>query len=94
MKEDLDSEVNSVQKISKYYGGRVKIVTVSDIENAVNSKNPDVLILHKVGPGNKQGKCMKFIISVSDGKPYYYNITDVTSKNPDAFLSDDFKKIQ
>jgi len=94
IKEDLDNEVNTVQRIAAFYDGKVKIVTEQEIVEAIASKNPNVLILHKVGPGKgNSGKCLKFIISVATGIPYYYNMTEITSKKPDAFLSADFKKL-
>jgi hypothetical protein len=94
IKEDLDTDVNTIEKIARVYSGKVKIVTETEIEQAVESGNKQVLILHKVGPGKgKTGKCLKFIIGAADGAPYYYNITEVTAKNPDAFSADDFKKL-
>ncbi len=94
VKDDLDNDVNTEAKIANFYSGQVRIVTESEIEAAIDARNPDVLILHKLGPGEgNSGKCLKFIISAADGIPYYYNITEISSKNPDAFLSSDFKKL-
>jgi len=92
--EELSQEVNSISKISAHYSGKVKIVKLPEIEKAIKDKNPDVLILHKIGPEEgKTGKCLKFILSVEDGMPYYFNMTDVNAKKPDAFLPEDFKKL-
>jgi hypothetical protein len=94
IQEDLDNEVNTVQKIAGVYDGKVKIVTEQEVAQAIASKNPDVLILHKVGPGDgNTGKCLKFIVSVATGIPYYYSITEISSNKPDAFLAADFKKL-
>jgi hypothetical protein len=94
LEEELSDDVNTVSKISQLYTGNVKIVSLSEIEKAIEDKNPDVLILHKIGPEEgKSGKCLKFILSVENGMPYYFNMTDVNPKKPDAFLSEDFKKL-
>ncbi len=91
--EDLDTEVKTVKKIAAFYEGKVKIVTQQEINQAIASKT-DVLILHKVGPGEgRSGKCLKFIVSAATGIPYYYSITEISSKKPDAFLAEDFKNL-
>jgi len=92
--DELNEDVNTVGKIAGYYTGKVRIVTVEEITNAIADKNQDVLILHIVSPvESNSGKCMKFIISVAEGAPYYYSITDVSAKKPGLFLSEDFKKL-
>lgn len=94
LKDELDQNVNTPEKIKKFYDGEIRIVSVSEIEKAIEEKNKQVLILHKVGPGEgKGGKCLKFIISAENGAPYYFNMTDVSSKKPDAFLAEDFQKL-
>lgn len=91
---ELDIEVNSPEKIAKYYSGKVKIVSQQEIETAISNGKSGVLILHKVGPGeSNSGKCLKFIVSASDGSPYFYSISDVSSRKPDAFTADDFKSL-
>ncbi len=94
LEDELDHNVNTHEKIEKYYSGAVRIVNLKEIEKAIADKNEHVLILHKVGPGDDRGgKCLKFLISVANGAPYYYNISDVSSGKSDAFLAEDFKKL-
>ena len=93
--EDLADNVNTIQKIKQYYQGEVKMVSTEDIENAFKQRLDNVVILHKVGPGNKatKGVCWKFLISAKDGMPLYFDQHKINTNNPDAFLSTDFEKI-
>jgi hypothetical protein len=95
LKDDLAEEVNSESKISDIYAGKVRIVSQQEIDQAISVKKKDVLILHKVAPGPQQktGTCLKFILSVEDGAPFYYNMTDISTKKPALFLPEDFKKL-
>ncbi len=96
LKEDLADNVNTIEKIKKYYQGVVKLVTTEDIENAFKQHTEnDVIILHKVGPGNNasKGVCWKFLISTKDGRPVYFDQHKINATNPDAFLASDFEKI-
>jgi hypothetical protein len=96
LKEELASDVNTVEKIKAVYPYSVKIATREEIQKAINEKNPKVAILHKVGPeGSTQGdsKCWKFIVSVSDGMPLYFSSHKITGDKPDALLEEDLKKL-
>ncbi len=94
IQSDMDTDVNTIEKIEKVYSGKVKFVTPEDIRQAVHEANSNVVFLHKVGPGSHNGyKCMKFLVLASDGCPLYYEMTGVSSGKPDAFLSSDFKAI-
>lgn len=92
-KEQLANDVNTLDKISKVYKHKVRIVTVEEIENAINQNKTGIAILHKVGPAKNKGRTLKFIIGIADGKPYYFNHTEVSSSRPDAFLIEDFKNL-
>lgn len=94
VKSDLDSDVNTESKISKYYDGKVKFVTQEEIRNAVHAGNTNVVFLHKIGPTGKTGyQCLKFLINAGDGTPLYFDMHKVNGKSPDAFLSSDFKSL-
>lgn len=94
IQSDMADEVNTLEKIKKYYDGTVKFVTVEEIRAAVHAGNSNVVFLHKVGPGTHTGHyCMKFLVCAADGCPVYYEMTPVSDNKPDAFLESDFKAI-
>jgi hypothetical protein len=95
-KEELPADLNTLEKIKAVYPYPVKLATREEIQAAIIARNPKVAILHKVGPeGSVQGdmKCWKFIVSVADGNPLYFDSHMIDSKKPDALLEDDFKKL-
>lgn len=95
-KEELPANFNTVEKIKTVYPYPVKLATREEIQAAIARKDPKVAILHKIGPeGAVQGdmKCWKFIVSVSDGNPLYFDSHMISSDKPDALLEDDFKKL-
>lgn len=94
-KEDLAPEINTVERIGKYYPYKVRIVDEEEIIRAVENKEKDVLIVHKVGPdGVKQtGTCMKMLIGTDDSVMYYYDSHIVDSKNANGLLISDLKRL-
>lgn len=95
LKEELGSDVNTEAKIKKVYPYKFKMVTTEDIEQAIKDQDPDVVFLHKVGPeGTKiDARCYNVIIGAADAKFYYFDYHKISDKNPDGFLSSDFKKL-
>lgn len=95
LKEELADDVNSAEEIAELYSGKIRIVEQEEIEKAISEKLENVLILHLIAPpsSQKSGKCLKFLISVADGAPYYYGIKDISPKAPALFLAEDFKKL-
>jgi len=93
--DDLAPEISSVEKIAAYYSYPVKIVGEEEIIRAVEEKDKDVLIVHKVGPdGVKQtGTCMKMLIGTDDAIMYYYDSHMVDSKNANGLLISDLKRL-
>jgi hypothetical protein len=91
---DLASNVNTVEKIKKFYPNSVKITTADEIEKAISENIPKVAFLHKVGPEGTvtgSGTCYKFIITAKEGKPLYFSNHNIGSGKPDALLDEDFK---
>lgn len=95
VREELAHDVNTVEKISALYPYPVKITTAEEIQKAIESSNPKVAFLHKVGPeGSAQdATSWSFILTTAEGKPLYFSNHKVNAKNPDAFLVDDFKEM-
>ena len=93
--EELAKDVNTEAKIKTVYDGPFKLVTKEDIQKAIAEKNPDVVFLHKVGPGKSQtnSRCFKILIGAADAQFYYFDYHNIDSKSPDGFLASDFKKL-
>lgn len=93
--DDLAPEVNTVERIALHYPYKVRIVTEEEIMSAIESKEKDVLIVHKVGPdGVKQtGTCMKMLVGTDDAVMYYYDSHMVDSRNANGLLISDLKRL-
>ncbi len=94
LQSDMSDEVNSLEKISKYFSGTVKFVTPEEIRSAIHAGNEKVVFLHQVTPGNSVGKwSLKFLLCASDGCPVYYDVTTVGAGKNGRFSASDFKAI-
>jgi len=93
--EELAKDVNTEAKINQVYDGAFKLVTHEDIQKAIVDKDPNVVFLHKVGPGKNQinARCYKILIGAADAQFYYFDDHKIDSKSPDGFLASDFKKL-
>lgn len=93
--EELGPNVNSLSKIKKVYPYDVKIVTREEIQQIIDNRDENAILLHKVGPGpeNRKARTFKVLISAADAKLYYFDWHMINKKHPDGFLIDDFKKI-
>jgi hypothetical protein len=95
LEEELAPSVYTAAKISKVYPYQFKLVTMDDIEKAIQDRDPDVVFLHKVGPeGTKlNARCYKVIIGAGDANFYYFDYHKISDKSPDGFLESDFKNL-
>ena len=93
--DELAKDVNTGDKIKKVYDGPFKLVTQEDIQKAIADKAPDVVFLHKVGPGKSQtnARCYKILVGAADAQFYYFDYHKIDSKSPDGFLASDFRKL-
>jgi hypothetical protein len=95
-KEDLSPEISTIEKIKAIYSNKIKIVPEEEIVKAIETKTPNTVILHKVGPvGEKQdeGYCFKMLIGTDDANMYYYNMHKIDKDDPDGFLPSDLKRL-
>ena len=94
--DDLTPEISTIKKIKKYYSGSIEIVTDDEIIKAIENKNPDTVILHKVGPmGDRDsGYCFIMLIGTDDSELYYYDLHMVDKDNPNGLLPDDLKRLE
>ena len=95
VKEDLSSEISTIESIKAIYPYAIKIVTEEEIMDAIEKKSPNTLILHKVGPVGqwKTGYCFKMLFGADDSNLYYYNQHMVDSKNGNGLLESDLKRL-
>jgi hypothetical protein len=96
LEEELADDVNSTARIKKIYSSKFRIVTKEAITEAIAERNNNVVFLHKVGPeGTKiNARCYKVIIGAADANFYYFDYHKISSKKPDGFLAEDFKKLE
>ena len=96
MQEELDNDVNTLDKIKQFYSGKVVISSDVEIEKVIQDKDPNAVFLHKVGPSKDDDKMRiyKVILGAADGKLYYFDYHKYKKgKTEDAFLSTDFKNL-
>jgi hypothetical protein len=95
VEEELARDVNSLAKIRAIYPGEVKLVDRETIKELIMAKDPDAVVLHKVGPEGKKmnARVYKILIGLAEAKFYYFDYHKMSEKNPDAFLASDFKKL-
>lgn len=95
VKDDLAPNVNTVSKLQNHYPYDVKIVSQEEVESALKQKDPNVVILHKVGPeGTKyKARCYKIVVGADDSMFYYFDYHMVSKKKPDGLLDKDLKKM-
>ena len=93
--EEMARDVNSSARIQKIYPHPFKLVEKEDIRNAVTSRDPGIVFLHKVGPEGTRlnARCYKILIGASDARFYYFDYHMIDDKNPDGFRAKDLKKI-
>lgn len=95
-KEELPADLNTEAKIKAVYPHKFKIVSRQEIEEAIDRKDPDVVLLHKVGPEGtrkREVRCYKVIIGAADARLYYFAWHMVSDKAKEGILVKDFKKL-
>ena len=95
LEEELDKPISSEARIRQVYPYDVKIVEPEEIKELIMAGDENAVFLHKVGPEGKKmnARVYKILIGAADGKFYYFDYHKVNTKNPDAFLESDFKKL-
>jgi hypothetical protein len=93
--EDLVPEITSIDKIKSIYKNKIEIVSEEDIVKAIDNKNANTVILHKVGPVGERnsGYCFKMLIGTDDANMYYYNQHLIDKANPNGLLPADLKRL-
>lgn len=94
-KSDLASNFKSMKEIKAVYPYKVELVEQEEIEKAINEKNKDIVIIHKVGPegSKRKARCYNTIMGAADAKLYYFSYHMISDKKPEGLLKSDWKKM-
>lgn len=96
VKEELNPDLNTEAKIKALYPYKFKIVSRKEVEDAIDRRDPDVVLLHKVGPEGtrkKDVRCYKVIVGASDARLYYFAWHMISDKAKEGMLAKDFQKL-
>jgi hypothetical protein len=95
VEDELALDVSTEARIRKLYPYDVKIVDREEIRELIMAGDENAVFLHKVGPEGKKmdARVYKILIGAADAQFYYYDYHKVSGKNPDAFLANDFKRL-
>ena len=96
VKEELNPDLNTEAKIKSLYPYKFKIVSREEVEAAIDRHDPDVVLLHKVGPEGtrkKDVRCYKVIVGAADAKLYYFSWHMISDKAKEGMLAKDFQKL-
>lgn len=94
-RDDLAPEISTLEKIRKFYNGKIEIVGTDEVMSSIENKKPDTIILHKVGPrgDRSSGYCFVMLLGINDGEMYYYNLHLVDRANPNGLIPADLKRL-
>lgn len=91
---EVEKKINSENTFKSIYPYSFKFVNQDEIETAIDNKLPEIVFLHKVGPGKKHGyRSYQIILGAQDAKIYFYNYHIVDNDSPDALLEKEIKKM-
>ena len=96
VKEELAPDLNTEAQIKAIYPYKFKITTREEVEAAIDRKDPNVVLLHKVGPEGtrkRDVRCYKAIIGASDAHLYYFSWHMISDKAKEGMLAKDFQKL-
>jgi hypothetical protein len=95
-RDDLAPEISTIERIKKFYTGKIEIVATDEVMSSIENKKPDTIILHKVGPrgDRSSGYCFVMLLGTNDGEMYYYNLHLVDRANPNGLLPEDLKRLE
>jgi len=92
--DDLEEDVLSEKTNPSIFPENLVISTDEEVQKAIETRAENTVVLHKVGPWNREGGiCFKMLIGTDDGKMYFYGEHKVTEKNRSGLLAADIKRI-
>lgn len=94
IKTDLEKGCQTESAIKKVYPYKFKLVSEDEVRKALEAKDDNVVILHKIGPRkNFKSRCFKMLMGAGDASVYYFDYHTVSLSKPDALLEKDLKAI-
>jgi hypothetical protein len=95
IEDELENKIGSEARFRSVYPYAYKFVTREEVKEAIMNREKDVVFLHKVGPEGKKlsARVYKILIGAGDSNFYYFDYHKVNSRNPDALLEKDLKKL-
>lgn len=97
LKREMAENVNTLDKIKEVYSGKVKFVSQEEIEEAIDNKDENILVLHLVAPARaaRGSVVTKMILGAADAQIYYFDYHRIKGKRvPNKFLNSDFKALE
>lgn len=93
-KDKMAWNADSPDKIKAVYPYYLKLLTISEIKEAISTNPANTLFMFHVGPQENEGagKCFEMIFDV-EGNLYYYNYRMITNDNEDGFNLKDFSNM-
>lgn len=91
---EVEKKISNEHAFKNIYPYSFKFVNQDEIEKAIDNRLPDIVFLHKVGPGKKHGyRSYQIIIGAFDAKIYFYDYHIVDNDSPDVLLEKEVKKM-
>jgi hypothetical protein len=89
IENDIEKSARAFVEIKKNYPYLAKLVTAESIEKEIAEKNPNIIYLHKVGPGGiwLQARCYKILLGTGDDQAYYFNYHTISKELGDGWLN-------
>ncbi len=83
-----------MKEIKAVYPYDVKLVTREEVEAAIDTKDENVVFVHKVGPegSKRKARCYKTIVG-TDAQLYYFGWHMISDKAPEGLTKKDWKKL-
>jgi hypothetical protein len=93
-KDKMASDASTLPRINSVYPYYVKLLSIPEIKEELNSNPENTLFHFHVGPveNTGAGKCFEMIFD-TEGTLYYYNSRKITNDNEDGFNLKDFSNI-
>jgi hypothetical protein len=94
--DDLAPSLSTIDRIHRYYSGKIKIVNTDEMQKAIEDNSANTVILHKVGPrgDRRTGFCFIMLLGLDDSELYYYSLHLVDNANPNGLLPEDLKQLE
>ncbi|MBS0012126.1 MAG: hypothetical protein KFF49_11995 [Bacteroidales bacterium] len=93
--KDLVPELRTAEAADKYYPSNMKLVDDDEVDEAIENREGNTLVLHRVGPAKAENGslCFKMLLGTDDAKMYFYGEHRISDRRPNGLLINDLKRI-